>query len=127
MAVHGAFNPIGKDWSEYSERLTFYFTTNGITIGTKKRAILLSCCGPVTFQLLRSLILPRALADFNFDELVVKVKEHKELQPSVIVRRFHFNTQRQYVGEYVAVLHKAAEHCDFGAQSVEIAEHPQGT
>ena len=89
MAVHGAlaaFNPKRKDWSEYSERLTYYFTTNEITTGTKKRAILLSCCGPATFRLLKSLILPRALADFNFDKLVVKVKEHMELQPSVIVR-----------------------------------------
>ena len=55
MAVHGtlaAFNPQEEDWSEYTERLTFYFTANGITTDAKKRAVLLSCCGPVTFRLL---------------------------------------------------------------------------
>ena len=39
MAVHGvlaAFNPQEEDWSEYSERLTFYFTANGITADAKK-------------------------------------------------------------------------------------------
>ena len=49
---------------------------------------------------------------------MVKVKEHKEPQPSVIVRRFQFNTWKQHAGEpiaeYVAVLRKAAEHCNFG-------------
>ena len=102
MAVHGAlaaFNPREEDWSEYSERLTFYFSANGITTDAKKRAILLSCCGPATFRLLRSLVLPRALEEFSFTELVAKVKEHKEPQPSVIVRRFQFNTRKQHAGE----------------------------
>ena len=93
MAVHGAlatFNPQEEDWSE---RLAFYFTANGITTDTKKRAILLSCCGPATFRLLRSLVLPKGLDKFTFDELVAKVKDHKEPQPSVIVRRFQFNTR----------------------------------
>ena len=88
MAVHGtlaAFNPKEEDWSEYSERLTFYFTANGITTDAKKRAILLSCCGMATFRLLRSLILLRALNDFSFNKLVAKVKEHKEPQPSILV------------------------------------------
>ena len=86
MAVHGAlaaFNPQEEDWSEYSERLTFYFTANSITTDAKKRAILLSCCGPATFRLLRSLVLPSALDDFSFDDLVAKVKEHKEPQPVI--------------------------------------------
>ena len=49
---------------------------------------------------------------------MAKVKEHKEPQPSVIVRRFQFNTRKQYAGEsiseYVAVLRKVAEYCNFG-------------
>ena len=49
---------------------------------------------------------------------MAKVKDHKESQPSVIVRRFQFNTRRQRAGEsiaeYVAVLRKAAEYCNFG-------------
>ena len=87
MAVHGvlaAFNPREEDWSEYFERLNFYFSTNGITTYTKKLATLLSCCGPDFY--IQSLVLPRALKEFSFDELVAKVTEHKDPQPSLIVR-----------------------------------------
>ena len=46
------------------------------------------------------------------------MKEHREPQPSVIVRRFQFNTRKQQAGEtvaeYVAALRKAAEFCDYG-------------
>ena len=121
MAVHGAlaaFNPQEEDWSEYSERLTFYFTANGITTDAKKRAVLLSCCGPATFRLLQSLVLPGNLDDFSFEELMTKMKEHKEPQPSVIVQRFQFNTRKQQAGEtvaeYVAALRKVAEFCNYG-------------
>ena len=121
MAVHGAlaaFNPCEEDWSEYSKRLTFYFSANGITMDTKKRAVLLSCCGPAIFRLLRSLVLPGKLDNFSFKELVTKMKEHKELQPSVVVHQFQFNTWKQQVGEtvaeYVAALCKAAEICNYG-------------
>ena len=121
MAVHGtltAFNPREEDWSEYAERLSFYFAANGITVDAKKRAILLSSVGPSTFRLMRSLVLPDTLDSFSFDDLVSKVKTHKEPSPSVIVRRFQFNTRNQkpdeLISEYVAVLRKAAEHCNYG-------------
>ena len=121
MAVHGtlaAFNPREEDWTEYAERLTFYFAANGITTEAKKRAILLSCVGPATFRLMRSLALPGSLDSLSYDELVSKVKDHKEPAPSVIVRRFQFNTRNQKpsesVSEYIAVLRKAAEHCNYG-------------
>ena len=121
MAVHGtlaAFNPREEDWTEYAERLTFYFAANGITTEAKKRAILLSCVGPTTFRLMRSLALPGSLDSLSYDELVSKVKDHKEPAPSVIVRRFQFNTRNQKpsesVSEYIAVLRKAAEHCNYG-------------
>ena len=121
MAVHGAlaaFKPQEEDWSEYTERLTFYFAANRITTDAKKRAVLLSCCGPATFRLLRSLVLPVSLDEISFENLVKKMKEHREPQPSVIVRRFKFNTRKQQAGEtvaeYVAALRKAAEFCDYG-------------
>ena len=69
MAVHGALaaiNPQEEDWSEYCERLTFYFTTNGITTDAKKRAVLLDCCGPATFRLLRSLLFTGKTQRFQF-------------------------------------------------------------
>ena len=128
MAVHGvlaAFNPREEDWSEYFERLNFYFSANGITTDAKKRAILLSCCGPDFY--IRSLILPRALKEFSFNELMAKVTEHKDPQPSLIVRQFQFNTRKQHaresISEYVAVLRKVAEYCNFGDSLNEMLRH----
>ena len=121
MAVHetlAAFNPCEEDWSEYAESPSFYFTVNGITGDAKKRAILLNSVGPSTFRLMWSLVLPASLDSFPYDDLVSKVKTHKEPAPSVIVRRFQFNTRNQKAGEsiaeYIAVLRKAAEHCNYG-------------
>ena len=129
MAVHGslaAFNPKEEDRSEYSERFDFYFTTNEITTDVKIQAILHSYYGPVTFWLIRSLILNRVFDNFSLDGLVVKmkdklmvkVKEHKEPQPSLIVCQLQFNTRRKHTGKsiakYVAILHKAGKHCNFG-------------
>ena len=56
MAVHGtlvAFNPREEDWTEYAERLSFYFAANGNTNDAKKCTILLSCVGPTTFRLMK--------------------------------------------------------------------------
>ena len=127
MAVHGtlaAFNPREEDWSEYAERLSFYFAANGITTDAKKRAILLSSVGPTTFRLMRSLVLPASLDSLSYDDLVSKVKNHKEPTPSVIVRRFQLNTRNQRpsesISEYIAVLRKAAEHCNYGESLSEM-------
>ena len=95
-AVHGtlaAFNPREEDWTEYAERLTFYFAANGITTEAKKRAILLSCVGPATFRLMRSLALPGSLDSLPYDELVSKVKDHKE--PGTVRHCQTFSVQYQ--------------------------------
>ena len=39
-----AFDPTTDKWSEYVERLQFYFTANGIKDDSKKHAVLLSNC-----------------------------------------------------------------------------------
>ena len=56
-AVHSslaAFDSAAEDWTEYIKHLQFYFDANGISDAAKQRAVLLSCCGPSMFQLLRS-------------------------------------------------------------------------
>ena len=55
-----------------------------------------------------------------------KVKTHKEPAPSIIVRRFLFNTCNQKAGEsiveYIAILRKAAEHCNYGDSLSEMLQ-----
>lgn len=59
-----------------------------------------------------------AFDSLSYDELVSKVKDHKEPAPFVIVRHFQFNTRNQKpsksISEYIAVLCKAVEHCNNG-------------
>ena len=120
MAVHSSwapFNPKEEDWVEYTDRLYYYFTANGITDNAKKRAILISCCGPATFHLMKTLVFPGQLNDFSFAQLVEKVKVHREPKVSVIVRCFQFNSRTrsldESVADHVAALRSSAEHCGF--------------
>jgi len=54
----GAFDPQVEDWICYTECLENYFIANKIDAGAaeRRRAILLSMCGPTTYQLIRNLV-----------------------------------------------------------------------
>ena len=96
MVVHGtlaSFDPEVEDWTEYTDRLSYYFIANGISDNAKKCAILISCCGPAIFHLIKSLVFPDSLTDFSFAQLVEKVRVHREPKTSTILRRFQFNSR----------------------------------
>ena len=71
-------DPVTIKWSEYVERLQFYFIANGIKSDCKKHAAFLSNGRPLTFRLLLNLLLPVPLTDFSFLDLVTKMKAHRE-------------------------------------------------
>ena len=76
-AVHAFLTAFDFTMEEWTERLEFYFATNGITDGVKQRAVATSeLCEPSTFQLLTSLVLLTPLTEFSFNELVAKMKTH---------------------------------------------------
>ena len=104
----------------YTKRLGFYFSANDIEDPGKKRSILLTVCGPSTYQLLKSLLQPASPADKTYDELVQTLNNHFSPVPSSIVQRFKFNTRIRKSGEtvaiYVAELKALGEHCGFGDQ-----------
>ena len=55
-AVHSylaAFDSVSEDWTKYIECLQYYFDANDISDTAKQRGVLLSYCGPSTFQLLQ--------------------------------------------------------------------------
>ena len=81
MAVkHGSFaefNTDQEDWVSYTERLEQYFVTNGISKEEdKRRAILLSSCGPTTYQLIRNLADPGKPTDKAFAKILALVRNH---------------------------------------------------
>ena len=111
------FDESVENWTSYVERLEEYFKVNKVDNNMKVSA-LLSLVGGKTYSLLRNLTLPDKPADKNFDDIVKLLKEHLSPKPSIIAERFRFHRRQQQEGEsvneYVAVLKKLAEHCEFG-------------
>ena len=106
-AIHGtvgAFNNDVEDWTSYSERLEAYFTANDVVDDTKKRSILVSSCGPQTYQLLKNLLAPKKPTEKTFQEIVAVLKDHWQPKPSEIVQRFNFHSRVQKVGEPIKEL-----------------------
>ena len=116
----GAFDPQIEDWTCYTERLENYFLANKIAAeaADQRRAILLSVCGPTTYQLIRNLVQPDAPSTKAYDALVKLVKDHLSPKPSAIVARknFHSRSRRpdETLGSYMAALRKLSEDCGFG-------------
>ena len=120
----GEFDSTREDWTSYTERLAQYFVANDITDAGKKRAILLSACGPSTYQLIRNLASPTKPAEKSYDDLVKLVSDHLHPTPTVACQRYNFNTRKQKEGEsiaeYVAELRRIAEHCKYDAMLEEM-------
>ena len=68
----------------YSERLEEYFIANGIKSAAKKKAILLSVFGAVTYQPIRNLVALEKPKEKTFKQLVKLVQEHHQPTPSAI-------------------------------------------
>ena len=74
--------------------------------------------GPTTCRLLKMLATPKKLEEFEFSELVELARLHYDPTPSLIVKRFKFNSRCQKEGEsisiYIVELRKIAEYRRFG-------------
>ena len=67
------FDASKEEWPQYEERLTHFFQANDIDDAGKKRAVLLSVVGPVTYKLLRNLLAPAKPGEKTYGELVTKL------------------------------------------------------
>ena len=92
MATHfgqiADFNPNQDNWDNYVESLNFFFAANGITDANKKRAIMLSSCGAVTYKLFKGLTAPSKTSEVSFDNLCNLMSAHKHITPNPIADRF---------------------------------------
>ncbi len=121
MALHGSirqFDGTEEDWVSYTERLEQYFAASAVTVAEKKRAVLLSSCGPATYKLIRSLAAQDKPSEIGYDALVTLMKDHYTPKPSVTVQRFKFNSRVRQPGEsvanYAAELRRLTKFCEFG-------------
>ena len=119
MPTHGKidhFDPSQESWTLYTECLGHYFVANDTT-EEKKKSILFTVCGPMTYELAKSLIQPDRLEDKSYEDIVKVLKEHYNLRPSPIIQRYKFNTRDRRSGEsiaiYVVELRALGEHCGF--------------
>ena len=113
----GAFDADQESWTQYSERVDFFFQANEITDASKKRATLLAIIGPSAYKLLRSLVAPKKPDEKTYAELVAAMANHHNPAPSEIVQRYRFNSRSRKEGEsvatYLSELRSLAEHCNY--------------
>ena len=118
------FDSEREDWSQYVERLSFFFDANGISETEKKRAVLLSVIGAPTYKLLSDLLSPDKPGDKSYTDLVKVLTDHFNPTPSEIVERFKFHSRFRRQGEsvatYVSELRSLAKFCNFGASLEEM-------
>ena len=58
-----------EEWTVYVERLENYLVVNDIEDNRKKRAVLLSVCGPSTYCLIRNIVAPEKPASKEYGDL----------------------------------------------------------
>ncbi len=104
--------------------LHHFFEANEIDDASRQKAILLTSVGSQTYSLMRNLVSPTKPGDKTFDELVKLLKDHFNPKPSEIVQRFKFNSRNRQHGEtvmeYVAVLRKLVQDCNYGDKLSEV-------
>eukprot|EP00079_Xenopus_tropicalis_P016020 XP_004914327.1 PREDICTED: uncharacterized protein K02A2.6-like [Xenopus tropicalis] len=111
------FDEAREQWTTYVERFEHFVKANDIEEG-KTVSVFLSVMGASTYGLLRSLIAPVKPGTMSYGDIVNTLQAHFSPRPIVIAERFKFHKRNQAEGEsvaqYVAVLKKLAEHCEFG-------------
>ena len=114
----GEFDPAQEQWTQYKERLGYFFTANRIAKGDKKKAVLLTVMGRTAYKLLWNLLTPNTLEETSLARIEEVMESHHCPKPSETVKRFEFYNRVQKPGEtvssFVAELRAIAEHCNFG-------------
>lgn len=132
MATHGSIEEFsGTGWASWSERLQFYFEANGISEDARKRAVLLTLCGPSTYETVRALVAPQKPSEVPFEEIVSRLRDHFDPRPSELYSRCRFQQRDQLPGEsitaYVAALKTLAAQCNFGTPVLADASQGDGS
>ena len=108
-----------EEWSQYQERLEYFFQANRIENADKKRAVFLSLIGASTYKQLRNLIAPAKPGTKTYAQLVKALADHFSPTPTESVQQYKFHSRVRRPGESVATfaseLRCLAEFCNFGA------------
>ncbi len=114
----GAFDSTTESWMAYTERLEQFFIATDVASADKKRALLLSGCGPHTYSILQDIVLPAKPSEKTFDELCQLMQDHQQPPPNPVLERFKFHNRVRKEGEsisdFVAALKRQTKTCGFG-------------
>lgn len=111
------FDQKTKNWVTYIARLEQFFIANDIN-DERKVPLLLTVVGDEMYELMVDLCNPEEPSDKTYDALVKLVKGHLNPKPSIIAERYKFRQRKQKtdesISQYVVMLKKLANTCDFG-------------
>lgn len=109
---------LGDDFSLYKRRLGHFLSLNKINEDKSKIDVLASFGGADLYKTLHSLIQPKEISDFNYDDLVKKLDEHFAPKKNEIAESFKFYKRDQKssesIAEYIVELKTLAKDCNFG-------------
>ena len=130
----------GNSFADYVDQLEFYFESVDLDLGSvfksdpdyapkmervrsKRRAVLLSQCGPKCFEVLKNLAAPVSVKEFSFEELVDLAKGYFDGEDNPLEFRFKFGTRVRGESERFSTFHgdlcEIAKKCNFGLQLEE--------
>ena len=122
-------------FSDYAERLEFYFESVDLDLSSifpsdpdytaklerlksKRRAVLLSNCGPKCFDVLKNLTAPVSVKESSYEELKDLAIQHFDGSTNPIKGRYEFCSRFRGPNERFSKFHKdlteLAQHCSFG-------------
>ena len=115
------FSSEEEDIDSYLERLQEYFIAYDIKDGTehaaKRRAILLTSIGSVSYRVLKDLSFPDAPNTKTFEQLATLLRGHYKPTRLKVAERYRFHSANQRPGEsitdFVRELKKLAGTCEF--------------
>lgn len=120
MSLIGTIDPYvpGTSFSNYVERLEYFFSCNNVDDGRKKD-IFMSFCGMIVFDELKLLYPATDLRTLTYAEITKKLKERYDKVESDIILRLKFRRRVQGPNElgenFILAVKLLAEQCDFGA------------
>lgn len=122
FGILSTFDHSIQTWQTYKSRVQQYFIANDISAkedptGKKRRAILLSALAEGTYKLAADLVLPKAIEDVPYEDILSYLDEHFTPKRVGFAERHNFYTAVQQPGEthtqWAARLRGLSAHCNF--------------
>ena len=118
ISTVGEFQQERADWTQYCDRLEYYFQAKEIADENKRKSMFLVVIGPASLKLLRNLVSPNKPHKKTLQQLIIVLKQHYNHTPPVIIQGFKFYTRTRKLSDSIATfmseLRSIAKFCNFG-------------